>query len=166
MLACASPAVGQYPGELLGRVIDATTGLPVADALIVLPASQRVGHSDGSGEFHLRALDPGDQAIRIEHLGYATLVGEIRIWNGSIARNTYLLQPAPISVDSLAVQVDGLRSVGVHRIVRADIRSSGARTAGDVLATAPAVVIRREGVAGAQTASEPVNPDETLGGIN
>ena len=153
VLACASPAVGQYPGELLGRVIDATTGLPVADALIVLPASQRVGHSDGSGEFHLRALDPGDQAIRIEHLGYATLVGEIRIWNGSIARNTYLLQPAPISVDSLAVQVDGLRSVGVHRIVRAEIRRSGARTAGDVLATAPAVVIRREGVAGAQTAS-------------
>ncbi len=112
VLACASPAVGQYPGELLGRVIDATTGLPVADALIVLPASQRVGHSDGSGEFHLRALDPGDHAIRIEHFGYATLVGEIRVRNGSVARNNYLLQPAPISVDSLAVQVEGLRSVG------------------------------------------------------
>ena len=43
--------------------------------------------------------------------------------------------------------------MGVHRIVRADIRSSGARTAGDVVATAPAVVVRRDGVGGAQTAS-------------
>jgi len=149
----ALPVFGQYPGELIGRVVDSTTGKPIVDALIVLPASQLSDRSDGSGTFRLRGINPGGQSIRIEHLGYATFVGDILVHNGSISRDTYLLEPIPVSLDSLMVWVDHPLSVGVHQITSSEIQSSGARTAGDVLSATPSVIIRREGFGGAQTVS-------------
>ena len=163
LLSAAEPASGQFPGELLGRVVDAVTGLPVADARIDLAELQRVALSGGSGGFRLRGLEPGSYSLRVRRVGYATLAAEVEIRNGATARVTFYLQPAPVALAPLSVQVRSPEIPSVYRITRREVRSSGARTAGDLVATVPSVIVTEAGLGGAQTVSiRGSSPDAVL----
>ncbi len=143
------PAIlrAQHPGEARGRVIDAVTGAGVSGARIVLSPQAREALSDGDGRVRIRGLEPGPVEVRVERLGYRSSRTTLNIRNGEVTPFQVVLHPQAIPTDSVLVVVPGRsqRTVG-----REEIRRSGARTLGDVLADLAGVTVIPRGPAGAQ----------------
>lgn len=153
LLLLSSPAAAQFPGEILGRVSDAATGAAVEAALVELPASGRTALSDATGAFLLRGLEPGRHAVVVRRLGFAEWRGEAEVRNGRTVRLAVELLESAVELQGVEVTADAIdRSEGV-RYDREGIRRSGARTAGDVVARAPGVLLRGQGADREQTVS-------------
>ncbi|MBI4540933.1 MAG: TonB-dependent receptor [Gemmatimonadetes bacterium] len=146
---CAAAA--QSPGELLGRVTDAETGAPVQAASVELLELDRRALSDAAGAYRLRGLEPGHYTMRVLRLGYAEATRPVEIENGRARRMDLALAPVPVPIAGLAVV--GAREQGSVRIVRAAVEGSGARTAADLVARLPGVVVRRTSEGGPETVS-------------
>src|SRR5690606_29560756 len=68
-LAPAQAAVRS--GRLIGRVLDAETGLPIAGATVELPGSERWTLTGSDGGFSFPFVEPGDMAFHATRIGYA-----------------------------------------------------------------------------------------------
>lgn len=74
------------PGSVMGRVTDAVTGQPVADALVVVtdgpgPLPDTAVTTDADGFFAIPAMEPGDWALRVDAAddgGHGELVVAVR----------------------------------------------------------------------------------------
>lgn len=158
--AAAVPAAAQWPGEIRGRVTDAFTGRPVPVAEISVEPGGRQTLSDGTGRFFLRALDAGEYRITVRRLGYAETVLTARVRNGAVARLPVVLTPVALELPGLEARVAGPRRLTVDAPA---LRTSGARTAGDVVARLPGVVVREDAPGAAQRVSmRGSNPDAVL----
>ncbi|HEY0375480.1 MAG TPA: carboxypeptidase-like regulatory domain-containing protein [Pyrinomonadaceae bacterium] len=77
-LALAAPAAAQSEttGAFLGEVVDASTGAPVAGAVVqftyTVNGVQNAKITDGSGRFQQGLLGPGEYVIKISKPGYQT----------------------------------------------------------------------------------------------
>lgn len=157
LLALALPpeAGAQRPGDLVGRVTEQGTGMPVQAALVELIEAGRQVMTDPAGGYGFRALEPGTYTLRVTRLGYAAYAGETRVQNGRVARADVALRAVPIPLEPLRVTglATGGRTGSTVAVTRAEIEQSGARTAGDVVARVPGVVVRRTSPGGAETVS-------------
>lgn len=154
LLAGPRPLAAQWPGEVAGRVSDAATGSPVEAAWVEIPELGRAARTDGTGAFRLRGLEPGVWRLVARGTGYAAAEASVRVRNGEVERVTLALHPAVVTLEALAVRAEGpALAAGATRMDRAQIEAAGARTAGDVVARMPGVVVRETGATGAQTAS-------------
>jgi vitamin B12 transporter len=170
LLACAvaaagstpSPLAAQFPGELAGRVTEAGTGAAVSAATVEIPALGRTVSADGTGAFRLRGLEPGEYRVRVSRTGYAAAETTVLVRNGETARIGIALHPVAVALAEVRVRAEGVAPGGT-RIARGEIEGSGARTAGDVVARAPGVLVRRTGGGGAETVSiRGSSPDAVL----
>ncbi|MFV1987640.1 MAG: carboxypeptidase regulatory-like domain-containing protein, partial [Gemmatimonadota bacterium] len=59
------------PGKVVGRVLDRSTGRPVATASVGVVGVTRRTQTDSEGYFVMEDVLPGDQVLEIEHLGFA-----------------------------------------------------------------------------------------------
>jgi hypothetical protein len=66
VLALQSPG-----GSVSGAIIDATTGEPLAGAVVSLTDLDRAVSADERGRYHLGAVPPGPQHLTARYLGYA-----------------------------------------------------------------------------------------------
>jgi hypothetical protein len=57
-------------GTLRGRVVDADTDQPLADALVVLQRPERRVTTDGEGRFEMAGIEPGRQSLFVSLVGY------------------------------------------------------------------------------------------------
>jgi len=144
--------LAQFPGELRGRVVSVEGGAPVGGALVEIPALGRRVVGDAGGAFYLRGLEPGRYEVRVTHPGYAPWVGEVEIGNGRVAWVGVELVAVPLEVEGIAVTARRTSTSGT-RFERREIERSGARTVGELIARAPGVLVREEGMGGAQTVS-------------
>lgn len=137
---------GQFPAELTGRVVEAVTSAPIEDAAVEIGAAA-TARTDASGSFSLRSADAGRVIVRVSRSGYATLERPATLESGRTTSVVFALVPAPIEIDALEV-VARRRAEGGHVFTRAAIESSGARTLGELVRTAPGVVVRGSGGGG------------------
>ena len=162
-LSTAAPAAAQWPGEVAGRVVEEATGDPVPLALIEIPDLGRVTEADPAGRFRMGGLEPGRYALRASRLGYAAARVRVDVDNGRTAQVRFALARAPIEAEAIRLRLPAGPGRPGYRVGRDRIRTSGARTAGDAVALAPGVVVRREGPAGPQLASiRGSSPDAVL----
>lgn len=150
-LASPGPALAQRPGELLGRVTERGSGVPVAVALVELVELDRRAVTDAAGAYLLRGLEPGLYTLRVTALGYAAHVQNVTVENGRTHRLDVALAPVALPLEPLTVL--GVRNAGGVRIERGEIERSGVRTAGELLEGVPGVVVQRTGPNAAQTVS-------------
>ena len=139
-------ASAQVPGELRGRVTDATTGRAVSGARIEIADRVDVVRADGDGTFMVRGLEPQTYAVTVRAVGFAPFRRDVAIENGRTATLDALLQPAPTrlaTVVSSATRTDADRTALTFD--RAAIESSGRRDVGELLSGASGVVITRSG---------------------
>jgi hypothetical protein len=106
------------PGvSITGFVADLNTGNPVENALIEFPALQRQTLTDKSGRFVLANVRPGKHKVVITQLGYRTLMREVVIAENENEPLMMPLEPDPVMIKGLDIQIDRLetrrRSVGV-----------------------------------------------------
>ena len=98
MTTCAAlfpgAAVGQDPPDTIGvtvegEVLDVTNNIPVAAAIVAIPALNRSTVTDELGYFQLEGVPAGFYPIQVHRLGYATLEAEVPL-NG---QEPYLRAP-------------------------------------------------------------------------
>ncbi len=68
------------PGSVSGHVVNAITGAPVRQAMVVLQNSSRGGNfqqatTDGAGAFSAGNLQPGDYLVQVSHPSYQGILG-------------------------------------------------------------------------------------------
>jgi hypothetical protein len=114
-LALAAPRVlaaqpGEPPSPLVvaGRVLDVSSGEPVADAVVRLPDVGVAGLSDADGYFLLRGVPTGTHPWEISRLGYATWREELEAAGDEVY--TVRLLPRSEVLQGLLVVADRLEN--------------------------------------------------------
>lgn len=72
-VASAAPSVDA--GSIIGEVYDASSGLPVAEALVAISGVPSTALSGGTGGFALEDVPAGTYTVTVSHVGYASYTG-------------------------------------------------------------------------------------------
>ncbi len=148
----ARRTVAQVPGELRGRITDATTGRAIAGARIEIADRVDPARSDADGAFVVRGLDPKTYGVAVRAVGYAAFRRDVSVENGRTELLDAALDPVPTP---LAVVVSSAPRPASERETasfdRAAIESSGKRDVGELLTTVAGVVVTRSGGPGQPT---------------
>lgn len=146
-----------------GRVIDAVTGDPVAQATIRAVDAGGADlpplTTDSAGRFTM-PLPPGEYTFRVEHLAYQTLDSPaVELGRGELVTIEIRLGPLPIEMEPLVVRErgrDGVGNLTFHRrmeqlgrtgqgrfITREDIERDGVTNINELLARQPGLQLTR-----------------------
>ncbi len=152
LLFMARFATAQVPGELRGRVTDATTGRALAGARIEIADRAEFARAETDGSFVLRGLEPQTYTVTVRAVGYSPLRRDVAIENGRTATLDASLTPTPAqlsTVVSSARRDDADRNAVTFD--RAAIEASGRHDVGELLSAVPGLVVTRSGGPGQPT---------------
>jgi protocatechuate 3,4-dioxygenase beta subunit len=102
-------------GRIAGRVTEGARGPGVADAYIVLEGPERrTVYADGRGRFELREVAPGAYSIRVEHVAFRAVDGELEIPAGgaevelevNLQRDAIALEPIVATVEARSPRLE------------------------------------------------------------
>ncbi len=125
VLAVPGRATAQNAGSILGRVVDASTGQLLGDALFTVEGTELRTSSAPDGRFILVAVPFGDRAVTVSLLGYTTTTVEgVRVRPGRPARMLVELEPEALELDEIRVEVERVRLVepevsATHELIQA-----------------------------------------------
>ena len=91
------------PGKLVGRVLDRSTGEPVATASVGVTGTTRRTQSDENGYFVLEDVLPGDQLVEIERLGFEPVAELVSIVADRTVDLNVQMSADPIELEPLVV---------------------------------------------------------------
>jgi hypothetical protein len=103
----SAPPEGPRRLVIPGRVLDATTGEPLAGAVVRLTDGDALAVTDSAGSFVLRAIPPGTHPWQISRLGYATWNEDVQV-EPEDEEFTIRLLPRPRVLEGLVVVADRL----------------------------------------------------------
>jgi outer membrane cobalamin receptor len=149
--AIGDGAAAQWPGEVVGTIVDRETQHVVPFASVEAPGLGLTTTAGSDGEFRFKAISAGTHVIRVQRLGYRPSEVEVEVTHGRTTRVAVELTVAAVPVDPVVARSPGRDSAGL-RIDRAAIERSGATTVGDLVDHVPGVVVRRTGFAGPEYA--------------
>ena len=155
-LIAASPVVAQPAcrddrPRIVGLVIDATTDTPLEGAYVSVPTSDWESLTTDSGRFLLCWIGPGTHIVRVERLGYHTLIDQLE---ATVAGGPVHLRmtPDPILLEGLEVVTDrfeGRRRATPYPVRvydQEDLASSHYWTAADFVESSPGVFTTQCGI--------------------
>jgi hypothetical protein len=85
------------------QVTDASTGEPVAGAMVGFPALKLFVLSDVAGNAVLPEIPPGDRVLEVTMLGYGAATASIRLDPGASASGSVALTSRPIAIEGITV---------------------------------------------------------------
>lgn len=89
--------------DIRGRVVEAGSGRPIAEALLELVGAHRVTLVDREGRFAFDRLDGGTDSLRVSRVGYADVVFEVSI--PSDEEVLIEMVPDPIQLEGVGAEV-------------------------------------------------------------
>lgn len=111
-LIAASPVVAQptcRDGDdrprIVGLVIDATTDTPLEGAYVSVPTSEWESLTTDTGRFLLCWIGPGTHIVRVERLGYHTLIDQLEATVSGDPVHLHM-SPDPILLEGLEIVTD------------------------------------------------------------
>lgn len=144
-LLSVTPASAQEHGTVAGRVIDASTGAPVSEAVIRVLGTVLSDFADDSGRFELRLVPPGRQRLSVERFGYAPRQIEVQVRSAARTETEIALEPSPVALGEVVTSVtkrelSSLEApVSVSIIEEEAIQQRVVDTAADAVAYTPSV---------------------------
>jgi hypothetical protein len=93
----------QQRGALTTGWVRDSTGAPIGDADVSVPAMRLLVHTDATGAFTLRGLDAGAVTLNVRHLGYRPQSLNIQVRSGSADSLIVALRAIPQVLDALRV---------------------------------------------------------------
>lgn len=136
----------QFPGELAGQVVNATTREPIADARIEAAGSGIATSSDAAGRFRLRGLPAGEWEIHVVAIGYRPSRAGVSVSDGTVTQRVFELAPAVTKLAPLEVAADRpAPDAGTSVLERADIEATKAQDLPTVLAGQAGLTVTRRG---------------------
>lgn len=131
-LVAATPASArQQHGAIQGRVVDASDGLPLEDAVITVSGTELRAVTDSAGEFRIEGIDPGEVPVRLERSGFATVSEPVLVHGGWTTSVAFELAPVAALLDALRVyagsEPEPERSTSIDELSM-DTRTTGETT--------------------------------------
>jgi iron complex outermembrane receptor protein len=102
LFALAAPAAAQIVGTVTGRVTDASSGAPVADAQVRVIGSTTGVMTRTDGTYRL-ALAPGSYQLRVSRIGYAAARDSVRLDAAVTVTKDFRLDQTGLSLDQIVV---------------------------------------------------------------
>jgi hypothetical protein len=95
-------------------VVDGETGLPIAEAYVVLQGARMFSAASSSdGVFTLTGMGPGIHTLRVRHLAYREVQQEIEVAGGGrVTRVRVELLPRALALEPIVVEVDARPTMG------------------------------------------------------
>jgi len=122
---------GQGTGAVEGTAVDATTGLPLSGAQVVIVDTQLGALTSAEGRFMVRNVPIGQQTVRVVLMGYRADDQVVTVRAGATVRVDFSLTPAAVELEGLVVT-----ALGIEREERT-LTTSVQRVGGDELAQIP-----------------------------
>lgn len=158
MAETSVPALAQATGALTGTIVDATTGRPLPAVRVSLPGTAIAGLTDSSGTYQLFDVRAGNVHVRIQLIGFATILESCPVGGGQVTVADFEMTPIVSMLDEVLViggAVGRRREVAssLQEVDRVEIESSGATTVSEFLSgrVAGAQVMWSDGQVGSAT---------------
>jgi TonB-linked SusC/RagA family outer membrane protein len=107
----ASPLAAQQQqpqtGTIVGRVMDRTTGQPVAEANVVIVGSTRGGRTSEQGRYRVSGVPPGTHQVRVTRLGYSAETRPATVAAGQEISVDFQVGPTAVQIDEVVVTATG-----------------------------------------------------------
>jgi len=136
----ALPLAAQANGVITGRVVDATSGRGVADALVRIEGTGQGVATDTGGRFRLREVRPGRWTLTVQRIGYRALRRDsVMVAPGEVLRLELSLASVAVEVEGLTVRedrdpiLDPLAPGAIQRVTEKDFRNLPITTLDDAL---------------------------------
>jgi outer membrane receptor protein involved in Fe transport len=137
----ASDLAAQQTARLVGSVVDARTGAPIADATITVRGTARRTLSDEQGRWLLAGLPAGELTLTIQRLGYAPKSIAAQTRGDAETRLSVQLEQAPQLV--APVVVSGTREAQRARESSVTIDAIGGTDIREAMPAHPAEIAKR-----------------------
>ena len=137
-------ANAQVPGELRGRVTDATANRAIAGAQVQVVGHGESALTDVDGSFVLRGLDARALVVRVRALGFVAVDTEAVVANGRSTTLDVVLHATAPRLDPVVTQSSRDTSA-MFTFDRNAIERSGRRDVGELLQEVPGVVVTQAG---------------------
>jgi outer membrane receptor for ferrienterochelin and colicins len=140
-------AAAATPGSIVGKVVDAKTGQPLACVNVVVSGTMRGAASDEAGVFRIGRLDPGVYVLRASMVGYETATLQVEVRQGAVEEVEFRLEPSILQAQQIVVTATRsehlLEDVPVvmEVVQQYEIREKGANDLAEALEDRPGVVI-------------------------
>jgi TonB-dependent SusC/RagA subfamily outer membrane receptor len=102
----ARPAAAAATGQVRGRVLEAGTQRPVADAQVQVVGTQVGAITNSAGEFTLR-VPAGTRTLRVRRIGFGVATQAVTVAEGGEARADFTLSAAASQLDQVVVTGTG-----------------------------------------------------------
>ncbi len=149
--AAGDGARAQWPGEIVGSIVDRETQHVVPFATVEVAGLGLIATAGPNGEFRFKAVHSGTHVIHVRRLGYRSSEVEVEVAHGRTTRIAVELSLVAVPVEPVIARGPS-RDASGFRIDRSTIARSGATTVGDVVDRVPGVVVRRTGLGGPEHA--------------
>ena len=150
-LGALTPAIAeaqQQTGEIVGRVVAASTSGPIGTALVSIEDVGLRATTDAQGRFRLGRVPVGTFRVDVTALGYRPLQRQVTVGAGERVSLAVELAVRPIELGGLSVNVlrPDLQPEG--RLEQEQIREANPRDPGELLREVPGVAAVRRGPIG------------------
>jgi outer membrane receptor protein involved in Fe transport len=102
---CAHVAAGvarRDSGVVAGRVIDRTTGMPLAGAMVTVPGNQPSATANAEGRYRLVGLPAGKHVVTARYIGYAPSSDTVLVGSGGSVQD-FTLAPSAHPLEQVVV---------------------------------------------------------------
>jgi TonB-linked SusC/RagA family outer membrane protein len=108
-LFAGRPLTAQTPQQasVSGRVVDAPTGQPLANAQIGIIGTNLGAQTNAEGRFSIRSIPSGTVEVRVLRVGYAEQHRSVAIISGQTTTVDFQLQPVPVSLNPVVTTATG-----------------------------------------------------------
>lgn len=106
LVGATLPASGQVsasPGTVVGSVVSARSGIPLAEARVSVAGSGRVVLTDARGRFRLGEVPAGARAVVAQFIGHAADTVAVEVVAGGVREVTFRLREAAVVLEPLVV---------------------------------------------------------------
>ncbi len=160
-------------GTIRGRIAD-STGVPIAQAVIVLDPGGLRATSRDNGDYVISRVPSGSYTMRVRRLGYVTPAANVTVAEGQTLRQDFLVNHAAISLTDVVIGSRARHTAAEELAVPVDvftpeqIHSQGTTETSQILSQlSPSVNFPRQSVSDATEIVRPftmrgLSPDHTL----
>jgi len=146
-LACLGrPLAAQASGAIAGRVTDASTGSPLAGAIVTISDGRRGNVSDTSGAYRIREVRSGIYSVTVRAIGFAPIRRDsVIVQAGSTTLADFRMQPSAVELPAIVVEtadpvLDPLRTATEQVVTAEDLRTLPVSTLDEALALSAGAV--------------------------
>ncbi|MEO7361302.1 MAG: TonB-dependent receptor [Gemmatimonadaceae bacterium] len=136
----------QVAGEMRGRVRDAATAKPVVNGRVEVSGRTEAVRTGADGSYIVRGLEPNTYVVSVRAIGYAVFTREVEVVNGRTAVFDAALMPRVAILGDVRIRAQrDTSAVNATVFDRTAIEQSGRRDLGELLQTAPGIVVTLAG---------------------